>query len=420
MIRSFQLISLSSGLPAVTSKRATILLIATLVVASANAARLPGFRVEKVASAHGFVSSLAISSEGDIYYSNTGGMVYRLSHGLSIEVATIPTANEGNSALLGIAFRGPDELVAHHVLPDLTADIITSVNIRTGVQEMLALFECDNGRPCPSEHHGGNLIVLPDLSVMVGIGDFGGGLVAQMDDSPAGKIYRIRSSEDIERFALGFRNPFDLAYDIANDRVIMADNGPVGEDEVHIVEAGDNCGWPYTVGTQAPVEGMNAPVYTFSRTIAPTGVLLFEGPSPKPSQGLLVGSFVTRAIYYFPDIDQRPLRDPLVLIENEVGPVIDIAQDGEGRLFFATGNGVYRLHLPIAGDANGNGRLEESDILTILREINDGDGSLTIDAAGGEYPGSWGCDVNGDGYIDANDVAVLSKIVSPRRRPVSR
>ena len=29
----------------------------------------------------------------------------------------------------------------------------------TGIQIEIARYVCDNGRPCPSEHHGGNLIV---------------------------------------------------------------------------------------------------------------------------------------------------------------------------------------------------------------------------------------------------------------------
>lgn len=402
--------------------RYSLLLFTALILAvpTLRADKLPGFRVEKLADARGFVTSLAFNPSGTLYYSTTSGGVFRLDGTASTRVADVPSANDGNAALLGIAFLSEHEFVAHYVPPDLTADVVSAYNLATGASSVLARFLCDSGRACSSEHHGGNLVVGPDRSIYVGIGDYGGQGVAQDPESPGGKIWRIGPDGAISMFALGFRNPYDLAVHPTSGELIVGDNGPVEGDEIHIIREGDNAGWPLTVGNDLPVEGTIKPDYTWNETVAPTGVFYVRGPLPMPDGGLLVASFVTSSIYYFPDLSVRPLADPLVLIENETASLIDVVQKGGGEIFFATAFAIYRLHLPIPGDADGNGRVDGEDQKALASEIVDGDGTRTVDAATHGYPGSWGADVNQDGVIDSDDLVALSKMRIGRTRPARR
>ncbi|HUF17453.1 MAG TPA: PQQ-dependent sugar dehydrogenase [Thermoanaerobaculia bacterium] len=381
---------------------------------------LPGFRVEKLADTAGFVSSLAFAPAGTLYYSTTAGGVFRLDGTTSTLAAEIPSADDGNAALLGIAFRSNHEFISHSVPPGLTANVISAYNLATGDETELARFLCDAGRPCSSEHRGGNTVIGPDGSIFVGIGDYGGPTLAQNPDSPGGKIWRIAPDGGISMFALGFRNPFDLAVHPTSGELIVADNGPVAGDEIHIIREGDNAGWPFTVGNDPPLEGAVSPDYTWDETIAPTGVFYVRGPLPMQDGGLLVASFVTSAIYYFPDLSIRPLDDPLVLIERETGSIIDLVQNGNGDIFFATAFGIYRLHLPIPGDANGNGRIDSDDGRALANEIVDGDGMRTVDASRGGFAGSWGADANQDGVIDSRDLVTLGKMRNGRTRPARR
>lgn len=380
------------------------------------ASTLPGITFDKIASTKGYLTSMALDSTGRIFYSVTTGQVYRLDGGQSTEVALVPTASSGNAVLTGIAFRSDDELVAHYVSPDLTADVLTSVRLSEGSQTEIFRWVCDGGRPCPTEHHGGNPVVAPDGSIYLGIGDFGGGEIAQNPLSPAGKVFRVNGGAS-HMFALGLRNPFDFAFDAQNNTLILGDNGPEGEDEINIVRDGDNLGWPFTVGAQPPVEGAVAPIYTFANTIAPTGVLLLRERMFMNRRGLLVGAYVTRALYYFPDIDARPLPDPLVIVSEETEPIIDVVQDSRGEIFFASGEAIYQLRTPRPGDANGDGRIESNDLEAIAREIHDGDGNRTVRASGGSFAGSWGADVNVDGTIDSRDLVALVRILNKRTRP---
>jgi glucose/arabinose dehydrogenase len=49
-------------------------------------------------------------------------------------------------------------------------------------------------------------------------------------------------------------------------RVVVADNGPNGGDELHVIESGADCGWP------AHLPNSVAPDYVFPTTVAPTGL----------------------------------------------------------------------------------------------------------------------------------------------------
>ena len=71
------------------------------------------------------------------------------------------------AALLGIAIRPDDTIVAHYVTPTLSADVLAEVRPETGVVRELAQFRCTHWPVCSSEHHGGNPIVAPDGSVFV-------------------------------------------------------------------------------------------------------------------------------------------------------------------------------------------------------------------------------------------------------------
>jgi hypothetical protein len=79
------------------------------------------------------------------------------------------------------------------------------------------------------------------------------------------------------------------------------------------------------------------------------------------------------------------------------------------------------LRVPLRGDCNGDGLVNSFDILPLIREINDGSPQrhLMVDAQGGTYAGSWGCDANADGLIDASDLEALTSLLPLRRRAVA-
>ena len=391
--------------------RTLLLALATILAWPVSAELLPGFRLEKIADAQGFLTSIAVDSRDQIHYSVTTGKVFRIDSAESVEAATVETASEGNAALLGIAFRGDSEIVFHYVKSDKSADVIEIRSTASGEQLVYHELVCNEGRECSTEHHGGNPVVAPDGAVLVGIGDLGYGNTAQQPGGPGGKIFRIAPGKDPVMYATGFRNPFDLVFHPATGKLIIADNGAIGDDEISFIAEGDNGGWPYTMGLQPPVEGTVAPGFTFSETVAPTGAILH-------SDALMLGSFVAKALFYFHDLSSIPLAQPVEIFREEVGPVIDIAQSTKGEVFVGAANGIYRLVFPKPGDADGNGRVDAQDFEALSREILDTYSNERVYAHLGAYRASWGADANLDGIIDARDLIALAKMRQSRNRAV--
>ena len=390
-------------------------------VTSAQAAALPGFGVQLVSATAGFASSIAIDSHHTIYYTTTNGNVFRFSDGANQLVTHVNTVAEGDSGLLGMALRDDNTAIVHYTTPHETADVISAIDLRTGTETVLQSFVCDKDMPqrgSPPEHHGGNPIVAGDGSIFVGIGDYGGRAIAAMPEWNGGKIFRIFPDGSAQQFARGFRNPFDLSWDSQKQRLILTDNGDLADDEINIVHLGDFCGWPYTMGDAPVFDGAVGPVYVFPTIVAPTGLLAVSGHNSMFPRGYLLGAFVSKAIYYIPDIDARPLPDPIPVIRGDAGFVIDIAEAPNGDIYFVSGPAIYRLIAPQRGDCNGDGAVDAGDIAALLQELLDGNPQPATAAQTGAYPGSWGCDANGDGVIDSRDLTALISMISPRLRAV--
>jgi glucose/arabinose dehydrogenase len=138
-----------------------------------------------------------------------------------------------------------------------------------------------------------------------------------------------------------------MVWDAPNQRLIATDNGEAADDEINIVHEGDFCGWPFTMGNAPPVAGAVSPIYTFPVIVAPTGIIALSNRNPTLPRGYLLAGFVTKAIYHIPDIDARPFPDPIPLIRGLTGSIVALAQASNGDIFFVTGDGVYKLVVPV-------------------------------------------------------------------------
>ncbi len=88
-------------------------------------------------------------------------------------------------------------------------------------------------------------------------------------------------------YSYGHRNPQGLAYDELNQRLWAIEHGPRGGDELNLIEAGANYGWPLTshgkeywgplkVGEAETMEGIHSPSKTYVPSIAPGSLLLYQ------------------------------------------------------------------------------------------------------------------------------------------------
>lgn len=398
----------------------SLFLLSAVAAGRAGAAALPGFRLQLVGSTAGFLSSVAVDSRGTIYYTTTKGDLFRLDDGgQSMRVGHVDTIAVGDSGLLGMALRDDRTTIVHYTTPGQTADVVSSIDLLSGEEKRIASLIADIGMPSrgsPPEHHGGNPTVAADGTIFVAVGDYGGGVVASMPDWNGGKIFRIAPDGTLSQFARGVRNPFDLSWDAARGRLIAPDNGAAVDDEINIVHEGDYLGWPFTMGNAPPIDGATSPIYSFPTVVAPTGLAALSGRNPTLRHGYLLATFIGKSVLYIPDIDARPLPDPIPLFQGNVGMVIDVAEGGDGSIVVGSGNAVYRLIPPAPGDCNGDGLVDYADVGALQAALNTPSASRlsTTD----DRTRSWGCDVNSDGLVDGRDMAALADVLHLRLRAV--
>lgn len=155
------------------------------------------------------------------------------------------------------------------------------------------------GRPTPiltgipknTFHNGGRIAFGPDDMLYVATGDAGDENAAQDVGSLAGKVLRIAATGDIPTdnpfpdspvFSLGHRNVQGLAFD-AKGQLWASEFGAKDADELNLLQAGGNYGWPIVEG-RAPSGSLSAtayvdPVTTWepTSTASPSGIAVFEG-----------------------------------------------------------------------------------------------------------------------------------------------
>ena len=141
------------------------------------------------------------------------------------------------------------------------------------------------GIPGGGIHDGGRIKFGPDGRLYIGAGDSGVADLAQDLDSLAGKILRLNDDGTIPPdnpfpgspvYSYGHRNPQGLAWD-DRGRLWETEHGSSAFDELNLIQAGGNYGWPVVRGDGAAA-GMIAPVHhSGNDTWAPSGLEFFDG-----------------------------------------------------------------------------------------------------------------------------------------------
>ena len=163
-------------------------------------------------------------------------------------------------------------------------------------------------------HYGSRIVVLPDGSLAISLGDGGRyqdesqdpnnrhGIIARVmpDGSiPADNPF-VDGGGDPAVWSYGHRNVQGMVYDTDRGILFAHEHGPKGGDELNIVKKGANYGWPaityginydgsiITDETEAP--GMEQPVVKWVPSIAPSGMAVVQTAGFEDWAGdLLVG-----------------------------------------------------------------------------------------------------------------------------------
>ncbi len=166
--------------------------------------------------------------------------------------------------------------------------------------EAQTLFRAEQKHYVPKDtsHYGSRFLFDGSGHLFFTIGDRGRPEDAQDLGSPLGKIHRIMDDGRIPGdnpfvnrpgalgsiWSYGHRHPQGLSFHPQTGRLWATEHGPTGGDELNIIEAGHNYGWPVvSAGTdavrkfEASRPGMDSPVVFWTPTLAPSGIKFYAG-----------------------------------------------------------------------------------------------------------------------------------------------
>ena len=217
-------------------------------------------------------------------------------------------------------------------------------------------------------HYGSRMVFDKENYLFFSIGDRGNRDLNPQDiKRDGGKIYRLHDDGRIpidnpfinERnskkaiFSYGHRNPQGMIYDEDKDEIWIHEHGPRGGDEINIIKAGKNYGWPLAsygvnyIGTKftnkTSIDGMVNPLHYWVPSIAPSGMLLVKNPKyPTLDGSILIGSLK------FQYLHQCIIENGKIVKENklfeEIGRVRSVELDNYKNIYIGVENlGILKL-----------------------------------------------------------------------------
>jgi len=359
------------------------ILAAVLLLGTAGELRAERFETELYAIDVSVVTDgldhpwgLAFLPNGDILITERRGTLRMVRSGelLSEPVAGLPPISQhGQGGLLDVALH-PDFSANRLVYLSYAGrgDDGYSTEVLRGRLEGLTLTDTEvifratpktNGK----RHFGSRLLFGPDGKLYVSLGDRGDRPSAQDLSSHNGSLLRLNPDGSVpednpfvgrddarpEIWTLGNRNMQGMALR-PNGQIWTHEHGPQGGDEVNLMRAGVNYGWPvitygrnYGIGTKigegTEKEGMAQPVYKWVPSIAPSGMTFYTGDAFPEWQGdLFVGSLKFGLLVRL-TLDGDEVVAEERMLDDAYGRIRAVAQGPDGLLWLLTDERNGRL-----------------------------------------------------------------------------
>jgi glucose/arabinose dehydrogenase len=181
---------------------------------------------------------------------------------------------------------------------------------------------------------------------------------AQKPDDHAGSVIRLHDDGRVpkdnpfvgqpgwkpEKFTLGNRNQQGAALHPTTGALWTHEHGPQGGDEVNVVRAGANYGWPvitygvnYGIGTRigegTSKAGMEQPLHKWVPSIAPSGMAFYTGEKfPKWRGDLYVGALRAELLVRLKLDGERIVHEER-LLKGTLGRIRDVRAGPDGLIY---------------------------------------------------------------------------------------
>ena len=214
--------------------------------------------------------------------------------------------------------------------------------------------------------HFGSRLVFQDGYVFFSIGERGEQDLAQDLTFPNGKIHRLHADGKVPQdnpfvaqsnaqpsiWSYGHRNPQGLTVHPATGDIWAAEHGPMGGDEINVVQKGLNYGWPLVsfgknydgtpISDRTQQEGMESPKHHWTPSIAVSDIAFYTGDRfPGWRNHLLVGSLARQELRLVRVQGTQVIGDELLLQGR--GRIREISDGPDGYPYVIFNSMIYRL-----------------------------------------------------------------------------
>lgn len=227
----------------------------------------------------------------------------------------------------------------------------------TGIEVLFRLLPKSGS----SQHFGGRIVFDGKGHVFLTLGDRGEMERAQRLDDHAGSVIRLNEDGSVpkdnpfvnrrdakpEKFTYGNRNIQGAAMHPKTGELWTHEHGPQGGDEVNVIRAGRNYGWPvvtygvnYGIGTRigegTSKPGVEHPLHYWVPSIAPSGMAFYEGDKfPRWRGNLLVGALRDEMLVRLELDGERIVREERMM-RGAIGRIRDVRVGPDGYVYLLT------------------------------------------------------------------------------------
>lgn len=335
------------------------------------------YTYETIADSIDIPWGLTFLNEKELLVTDKAGTLFHVEDGVKTEITGLPPVYvRGQGGLLDIAIS-PDYATTGIIYFTTssplgeekgghTALYSTQIENKTLVNTKL-LYKGDYNTK-KGQHWGSRISFDQSGHLYFSIGDRGNRDVNPQDlTRDGGKIYRLNLDGSIPKdnpfvdepnsraaiYSYGHRNPQGMVTHPKTGEIWTHEHGPRGGDEINIIQAGKNYGWPIityginysgtTITELTEKEGLEQPLYYWLPSIAPSGMAFSSsGIYPDWEGDLFVGSLKFEYLERLEIENNKVIKREKVL--DSIGRVRNVEQGPDGYLYVGVeGKGILKI-----------------------------------------------------------------------------
>lgn len=336
------------------------------------------WQVQTVNEQLNFPWALTFLPDGDYLITERGGYLVRLAadgelkQRIKPELPDLLAISQGGllDIMLADDFADSGRLYLSYSCGTVQANSVCLSSAILGEQQLQSVTALFRAKPDRrgAAHYGGRMVQLPDHSIVLTLGDgFDYREQAQNKGSHLGKIVRLtpqgkapadnpfvgQPDTAAEIFTLGHRNVQGIFYDTETERLYSHEHGPKGGDELNLLQAGKNYGWPvatfgvdYTGARISPFSefaGTEPPLYVWTPSIAPAGMTLYRGALFPQWQGnIFVTALAGKSLHRL-ELANGSVVNEEVMLKDLGHRLRDVRTGPDGALYLLTDSAEGRL-----------------------------------------------------------------------------